>query len=244
MQEVNAKGIVLHGDESTTLHLMLRALYLPENKYHISEPWLDREAADAAEMTFSKRAVFFISVWQVADKYDCPNVKYWACTYTITYLNRTLEWALNHAQDPNLLRLTGLEAIIQAVYNVTGHRSADNEPLRGALLSALISHPTTSPYGEQRLLRAETWCIAQAVPQFGTDMFVGTTRIPSCLPVVSRIQINEKAICPSCNAQVWFAKNTMNGCCDNCGGQRHDWQSHVVRRLLPAVQAPPAPSFQ
>ncbi|KAF2631478.1 hypothetical protein BU25DRAFT_189403 [Macroventuria anomochaeta] len=61
-RKANSKEIILHGDKPTYPYLLLRALYVPGNKFHISEPWLDREAANAAEMTLTKRALFSISV--------------------------------------------------------------------------------------------------------------------------------------------------------------------------------------
>ncbi|KAJ4991432.1 hypothetical protein SVAN01_03079 [Stagonosporopsis vannaccii] len=234
-EESTSREIRLHGDDPTALHLVLRALYLPENKYHPSEPWLDRSAAEMAKLTLSKRAVFSISVWQVADKYDCPNVKRWAGLYANKYLAKALDWARSHPGEPHLFRLTGLVDVVQAVYNATGHRAAEVEPLRIMLLKSLLLHPATSPLGVQDVLRAEVWRVAHVVPQFGADMFVVTTRFPDQLSVVAKLQVVEKVVCSACHVETWVARNGVKGRCDSCGAEQ-TWGDVVV----PSTSAPAA----
>ncbi|KAH6643781.1 hypothetical protein C7974DRAFT_382211 [Boeremia exigua] len=211
------------------MHLVLQALYLPGNKYSLSEPWVDVDAAKLAQVTPSKRVVFSVAVWQVADKYDCPGVKNWAHLYAIAFLNNMLVWALKNPQHPHLLSFVGLQDIIQSVYDATGHMSADAEPLRGKTVNTIISHPATNSFGEQSPLRMEVWRIAQVVPQFGADMFVATMRIPSTLPCVSKLQIMERIVCSRCNAQVWSPMNAPRGRCAACNVE-NGWRNVTVQR--------------
>lgn len=182
----------------------------------MSDPWLDLDATTAAQVTASKRAVFHVSVCQVADKYACPGVKQWAGIYMRTHLIKALDWARGHAQDPHVVRVTGLWDIVRAVYDATAHRAAGKELLWMMLFNNLLLHPVTSPYGVPNALRAEVLRIALVVPQFGADMFVVTAR---CGIHVSKLQVVDEVVCAavSCQKQMWAGRDDATGRCVECG---------------------------
>jgi hypothetical protein len=134
--------MTLEGDDPAALVTMLDACYNHDCVY--------KTRPDTLPKSYSAAHVLWqLSVYQVADKYEVPNL----ITATKFQAANTLRHALDsvskmEATPENVARLS-LHEIVQGMYEIRGHRPR-TDPFRHAVLDVIVRHPTTSFLGNKQ----------------------------------------------------------------------------------------------
>jgi hypothetical protein len=125
--------MTLEGDDPAALVTMLDACYNHDCAYKTRPDTLSKSYSAA-------HFLWQLSVYQVADKYEVPNL----ITATKSQAANTLRHALDSvsklaATPENVARL-GLREIVQGMYEITGHRPR-TDPFRHAVLDVIVRPP-------------------------------------------------------------------------------------------------------
>lgn len=195
---------------------MLEACYQHGNQYLGTPPWSKERVKESQNS--NKFALFHISMYAVADKYDAPRIRAQATHHMKTLLIRVLDLLKDQGASPQAIEAFGLRGILDKVYDITGHRTL-NDPLRKAILDVIMGHTATRPLGTTPpgTFLPEVLKAANGIPDFGRDMFLRVMGpITSSATPVS-LDLVEAVTCPNCSGK-WgkpFAYTRVR--CIQCG---------------------------
>ena len=217
--ESSSPSITLEDDDPEHLASMLEACYHPKCKYSIR--------TGAMIDTPSSITIFHIGVYKVADKYDLAKLRKFAARKTVNSLNRALtqfEKNLSTSTDVHAaIRHVGFFEILKKAYDVVGHKES-TDYLRTKLLDLIMSHNATYILGlEPGRLHAELRKAAKGIPEFGSDMLLGTLDTAQTWqdkPVdisPAFLGFMELVTCPTC-LEMWGKNASVEyGHCVLCG---------------------------
>jgi hypothetical protein len=218
--ESSSPSITLEDDDPEHLTSMLEACYHPTHKYSI-------HVRTGAMDTPPSITIFHIGMYKVADKYDVAELRKVAARKTVNSLNRAMtrfEDNLSTFTDVHAaIRGVGLFEILKEAYDVVGHKES-TDYLRTKLLDLIMKHGATCILGlEPGRLHAELRKATKEIPEFGSDMFLGTLDTaqtwrekPECISPAF-LGFMELVTCPTCH-EMWEKNASVEyGHCVHCG---------------------------
>jgi hypothetical protein len=213
-----AKEIVLKDDDPEALEFMLQFAY-DENE----TPTKD----DPIESIY-----FLIKVYEVADKYQYPQ------------LQEETAWRLRCGLSAHLTEIDITAEnihevfcnIVERIYSLARACGIKHELIK-ALLRAVLNNPRVTPMANHGRMQEVVTKTAEQVPEFGRDMF---------LTMMKEIQTSEsgelreidstvKAKCPRCESTWMLPQRHLkggkqdedgHGFCWKCGAEVEDWRNY------------------
>ena len=207
-QEKESKEITLHDDDADALEAMLYYLY------HDKRKWTGRLDTDIY-------LLFCLNLYQVADKYDCPNVQEAA---HFDFCNGFKKYWDNAAHCEVV---DGFPEIVSKLYE--GPQS-----LLKYSLQAILNHEESQLTGSLGKLRPLILKTARDVAEFGRDILLhimeqtgeqGSEKND----VAVTLEFTYTAQCPNCDGK-WMRLCGQNvGYCWSCGAHHERWNEYKVR---------------